>query len=85
MGTEFIDKKQPGKDLWKMMQIGGLALAIPFEMAAGPFIGFFIGMYLKSKLGLHEYIMYIFILMGFVAGFINTAVIIKMMIKINKK
>jgi len=80
-----INKKQSGKELWKMMQIAGLAVAIPFEMAAGPFIGYFIGIYLKSKLGLHEYIIYIFILMGFVAGFTNTAVIIQMMIKISKR
>ncbi len=76
--------KKTRKDLWNMMQIGGLALAIPFEIAAGPFIGSLIGLYLKNRFGIHRSIILMFILMGFVASVINTVVIIKMMLKINK-
>lgn len=78
-------KKNTGEGLWKMMQIAGLALAIPFEIAAGPFIGYFIGIYLKNKFGVHISIMYMFILMGFVASIANIVGIIEMMIKINKE
>jgi len=80
-----IDKNNKKKSLWKMMQLGGLAFSIPFEIAAGPFIGYFIGSYLRNKFGMHRYVMYMFLLMGFVASVVNVAVIIEMMIKINKK
>jgi F0F1-type ATP synthase assembly protein I len=78
-------KNEPGSGLWKTFQIWGLALAIPFEMASGPFIGYFIGLYLKHRFGMHDLFMYLLVLLGLVAGFVNTAVIIRMMIKINGK
>jgi uncharacterized protein YqgC (DUF456 family) len=84
MIAQLVNKKKV-KGLWKMTQIAGLAFAIPFEIAVGPFIGYFIGAYLRNKFGLHRYIMYIFILMGFVASLVNVAVTIEMMIKINKE
>jgi len=68
-----------------MTQIAGLAFSIPFEIAVGPFIGYFIGIYLRNKFGVHRYIMYIFILMGFVASLVNVAITIEMMIKINRE
>jgi len=67
MTAQPVNKKKV-KSLWKMMQIGGLAFSIPFELAAGPFIGYFIGAYLRNKFGVHRYIMLIFILMGFIAS-----------------
>jgi len=45
-----------------------LLLAIPFLLAAGPLIGFFIGKYLDRWLGTEPYLMYVFIIMGFVAA-----------------
>ena len=78
-------KNESGSGLWKTFQIWGLALAIPFEMASGPFIGYFIGLYLKHRFGMHDLFMYLLVLLGLVAGFVNTAVIIRMMIKINGK
>jgi ATP synthase protein I len=45
-----------------------LLVAIPFLLAAGPLIGFFIGKYLDEWLGTGPYLMYVFIIMGFVAA-----------------
>jgi len=73
------------KSAWKMTEIAGLAVSIPFMILAGPFVGYFIGRYLRDKFGMHRYVMYILIVMGFVASFYNTVVIIKMMLKINKE
>jgi len=85
MTAQPIYKNKKKKDLWKIMQIGGLAFAIPFEIAAGPFIGYFIGAHLRNKFGVHRYIMYLFILMGFVASVVNVVLMIEMMLKINKE
>jgi len=73
------------KSLWKMMQIAGLAAAIPFELAAGPFIGYLIGSYLKNKFGIHPYVVHLFIFMGIITSIYNTALIIKEMVKINRE
>jgi len=85
MTAQPIDKKKTKRDLLKLMQIGGLAFAIPFEMVAGPFIGYFIGSYLKNRFGMHRYIMYLFIIMGFVAGIVSVVIIITMMTQINRE
>jgi len=73
------------KDFWRMTQIAGLAFSIPFEIAVGPFIGYFIGAYLRDKFGIHRYIVFIFILMGFIASVANVVVTIEMIIKISKE
>ncbi len=78
-------KKEKKRDLWAAFQAGGLALAIPFEMASGPFIGYFIGLYLKHRFGMHDFFIYLLTFMGLLAGFINTVAIIRMMLKINQK
>jgi F0F1-type ATP synthase assembly protein I len=77
-------KKNKGRDFWSVFQAGGLALAIPFEMAAGPFIGYFIGMHLKYRFGMHDFFIYLLTFMGLLAGFINTVAIIRMMLKITR-
>ena len=68
-----------------MTEIAGMAVSIPFTILVGPFIGYFIGIYLENKFGMHRYIMYVFVIIGFVISISNTAVIIKMMLKINKE
>ena len=73
------------KPVWKLTEIAGLAVSIPFMIIAGPLVGYFIGRYLRGKFGMHRYVMYIFIIIGFIASFYNTVVIIKMMLKINKE
>lgn len=71
-------------NVWKLVQIAGLAVSIPFEIAAGPFIGYFIGDYVIKQFAFHKFIMYVFIAMGFAASVTNTALIVRMMVLINK-
>lgn len=66
------------------MSIAGLAFSIPFELAVGPFAGYFIGKYLRDIFGLHRYIVYVFILLGIAAGIFSVVMIIRMMVKINR-
>ena len=73
------------RSLWKMTEIAGMAVSIPFTILVGPFIGYFIGMYLKDKFGMHRYVMYISVVIGVVVSIINTVIIIKMMLKISKE
>jgi F0F1-type ATP synthase assembly protein I len=72
------------KNIWKMMQIAGLAVSLPFELLAGPFIGYLIGSYLKNSFGIHPYVVHLFIFMGIIASIFNAAIIIRSMVKINK-
>lgn len=80
-----VTSKDAKSSAWKMMQIAGLAVSIPFELLAGPFIGYFIGAHLENKFGTHPSVTYIFIAMGFVASVYNAVLIIAMMIKINRE
>ena len=75
----------PKKEFWKIMQISGLAISLPFEIAGGPFVGYFLGVYLTGKFGAGSYLTLLFIALGIVASIINTAAIIRMMIRINRE
>ncbi|MDD5691751.1 MAG: AtpZ/AtpI family protein [Candidatus Omnitrophica bacterium] len=72
------------KNTWKMVQLAGLGFSIPFEIAAGPFIGYFIGVFLRDKFGVHRYFIYVFIVLGFIASISNTVMIITEMIRIQE-
>jgi len=72
-------------NLWKLIQLAGLAFSIPFELAAGPFVGYFIGLYLRDKFGAPHYVMHAVILMGIIASIYNTSETIKAMVKMNKE
>lgn len=47
----------------------GVYITIPFVLALPPIFGWFIGSWLDKKLDTDPYLMYLFILLGFVAGF----------------
>jgi len=70
------------EELYKWIKACGFISFIPFMLAAGPLCGFFIGSFLKKNLGLGDYIIFIFITIGFAAGFIETIKIIKRVTKI---
>lgn len=44
-------------------------ITIPFVMAVPPVLGWLIGVWLDEKLGSTPFLMYVFILLGFAAGF----------------
>ncbi len=52
-------------------------LTIPFILAASPIIGWLIGDWLDKKLGTEPYLMYLFVVIGFAAGFRELFRIIK--------
>ena len=60
-------------------------LDIKGEYFGKTFIGYFIGMYLKDKIGMHRYVMYTSVIIGVVVSIINTVLIIKMMLRISKE
>lgn len=68
----------------KMIITAGLAFSIPFELAVGPFVGYFIGDFLKNKFRMNNFIIYCMVILGFIWSFNNAISIIKMMLKINK-
>jgi ATP synthase protein I len=51
-----------------MKQIG-VFMTIPFVLAFPPMLGWWIGSWLDEKLDTHPYLMYVFIILGFIAGF----------------
>jgi len=62
----IVEKKEEDK-YWLYKQIG-LLTAIPFILAIGPILGYFIGSWLDKKLGTEPYLMILFIVFGFVAS-----------------
>lgn len=57
----------------------GAYITIPFVLAIPPVLGWWIGSWLDKKLGTDPIFMYIFIALGFVAGFRELFRIIKRM------
>lgn len=55
----------------------GAYVTIPFALAVPPVIGWYIGKWLDGLLDTSPYLMYLFILIGFVAGFREVYSIIK--------
>ncbi|MGA2090177.1 MAG: AtpZ/AtpI family protein [Endomicrobiales bacterium] len=78
------NRKRPERkktdNILKIARWGALALSIPFEMAAGPYIGYLIGSSLMRHFGIHKAVVVVFIVMGLVGSFINTTIIIEMII-----
>ncbi len=55
----------------------GAYITIPFVLAVPPVLGWFVGNWLDQKLGTEPYLMYLFLVLGFVAGFRELYRIIK--------
>lgn len=55
----------------------GLATSIPFVMAAGPIVGYFIGRFLDMAFHTQPWLMLIFLSIGFVAGIKQTVSLIR--------
>lgn len=55
----------------------GAYITVPFVLAVPPVLGWFIGSWLDKKLGTGPYLMYLFLLIGFVAGFREVHRIVK--------
>ena len=55
----------------------GVYVTIPFVLAVPPVLGWFIGNWLDGKLKTGPYLMFLFLVLGFVAGFREVFRIIK--------
>ena len=67
------DDKQNSKRITQV----GVYITIPFVLAFTPLMGWWIGRWLDQKLNTAPFLMYLFILLGFVAGFREVYRIIK--------
>ncbi len=56
------------EDKYSLAKQLGLLTMIPIVLAVGPILGWFIGNFLDEKLGTSPYLMYLFIVFGFVAA-----------------
>ncbi len=74
-----------GNNFITTIQIAGLVFSIPFEVAAGPLLGYFLGAFLNKKYGMPEFFIYVLILLGLAASIMNAVLIIKMMLRISEK
>ena len=61
----MVDKKKERLKLYRQLSLLGI---IPAIMAIGPLIGFFAGKWLDGWLGTEPYLMYLLIVLGFVAA-----------------
>ena len=72
------------EELYKRVKIAGMIFFIPFATAMGPVLGYFAGNYICKKFHLPYFIVFIFVGIGALSGFLETARIIKLMTKIEK-
>ena len=73
------------EELYRWIKIGGLVSSIPFILISGPIVGYVAGDCIRNFFHLANYVVYIFILIGFVWSFSETAKIIVRLLKINKR
>jgi F0F1-type ATP synthase assembly protein I len=70
---------------YEAVRRAGLLTTVPFLLAASPVIGFFIGRFLDSKLHTEPILSIIFIVLGFVAGAVQVAKVVKLVNKDSDK
>jgi len=59
--------EDPDKERQKMLRQAGIAMGIPFALATGPIIGYFIGTWLDVRAHT-SFLVYVFLALGFGAG-----------------
>jgi F0F1-type ATP synthase assembly protein I len=69
---------------WAMRQVG-LLTTIPVLLAVSPLIGFFMGRFLDGKLSTDPIFTIVFLILGFIAGARQTARVIKLAGKEQKR
>ena len=75
------EPKPPEDERQKGYRQVALATTIPLIMLAAPAVGYFLGSYLDSLLGTSSIMMVVFLLLGVVAGGVESYRIIKEIIK----
>jgi ATP synthase protein I len=62
----FLDNEEENKR--KTIRLIGIFVTIPFVLAVPPVIGWLIGTWLDKKFGTSHILMYVFLILGFIAG-----------------
>jgi F0F1-type ATP synthase assembly protein I len=74
----FSLQKKSEDNRYLAMRRAGLLSTVPFLLAASPIIGFYMGRFLDVKFGTDPTFSIIFLILGFVAGAVQVAKIIKL-------
>jgi F0F1-type ATP synthase assembly protein I len=72
-----------GKEAYKRIKIAGMISFIPIALAAGPLSGYVVGRYLEKKFSIGPAVIFISVIIGFIAGITETTRIIKLVSKID--
>lgn len=73
------------KDFYKGVKTVGFVTFIPFMLAAGPLLGYFVGEFIQKKFNLSHNVVLLGVIFGFVAGILETIRILKAVARMNKK
>jgi len=74
----FSLQKNSEDDRYAAMRRAGLLTTVPVLLAASPIIGFFMGRFLDNKLGTEPVFSIIFLILGFVAGAVQVARVVRL-------
>jgi ATP synthase protein I len=75
---DFSLQKNSEDDRYSVLRRAGLLTTVPFLLAASPIIGFFMGRFLDIKLGTEPIFSIIFLILGFIAGAIQVAKVVRL-------
>jgi ATP synthase protein I len=75
--VDSLQKRDEEDRYWAIRQ-AGLLTTIPVLLAASPIIGFFIGRFIDRKVNTEPVFSAVFLLLGFIAGAIQTARVVKL-------
>ncbi|MDH3217272.1 MAG: AtpZ/AtpI family protein [Candidatus Krumholzibacteria bacterium] len=71
-------QKRSEDDRYQTMRRAGLLTTVPVLLAASPVIGFYIGRFIDVKLKTEPLFSIIFLILGFVAGAVQVAKVVKL-------
>ena len=74
----FSLQKKHEDDRYLAMRRAGLLSTVPVLLAASPIIGFYIGRFLDGKLGSDPALGIVFLILGFIAGAVQVAKVVKL-------
>ena len=68
-------------DFYRQVKVIGMMVAVPFILAAGPFVGYAAGQYLVARFAWPGYLLQGCVLLGFCASVFEAVRIIRVVIK----
>lgn len=72
------------ENFYKGVKNIGMVTFIPFMLAAGPLSGYFVGDFIQKKFNLSTWVVILSVIVGFIAGVMETIRIIKIVARMNK-